>query len=218
MPIKIETREGAVSTTHTGEVVEIRRFKANRNMSDTLDYSDYQVVDCVEALVYIGRVAKGKMIRKSSVPAWESYPKGYYAEGEALDPIDRFQWVDCSNHFVWRGSDVRTPRVDDVRHPDVVIDYCGYLEASEAKRVADEATAKVRAAEETAKRAEEERNRPVKGKRMVVFKGRKVPIGTEGTVAYVHDSGRVLLKAHHEWQNRAANGTWVAAANLKALV
>jgi hypothetical protein len=63
---------------------------------------------------------------------------------------------------------------------------------------------------------EQERNRPVKGKRMEVFKGRKVPIGTQGTVAYVSWNGRVLLKPDHCWEDRAADGTWVSAANLRA--
>ena len=78
----------------------------------------------------------------------------------------------------------------------------------EAQRARDEAARKFR--------AEEERNRPVKGKPMVVFKGRKVPIGTTGTVAFVSDSGRALLKADHEWQDRKAQGTWVPCANLRA--
>jgi hypothetical protein len=64
--------------------------------------------------------------------------------------------------------------------------------------------------------AEVERNRPVKGKRMEVFKGRKVPIGTQGTVAFVSWNGRVLLKPDHCWEDRAADGTWVDPANLRA--
>lgn len=79
---------------------------------------------------------------------------------------------------------------------------------AEAQRARDEAARKAR--------AEEEKNRPVKGKQMVVAKGRKVPVGFVGTVAYVSGSGSVLLKADHEWQDRKAQGTWVDARNLRA--
>lgn len=65
-------------------------------------------------------------------------------------------------------------------------------------------------------RAREEMNRPVKGKKMKVVKGRKAPVGTVGVVAYVHSDGRVLLKNESEWQDRKANGVWVAAGNLEA--
>jgi len=72
-----------------------------------------------------------------------------------------------------------------------------------------------RDAEEKARKEEAERNRPVVGKRMEVFKGRKVPIGTTGTVAYVHINGGVLLKNDNEWQNRKANGVWVNREHLR---
>lgn len=65
-------------------------------------------------------------------------------------------------------------------------------------------------------RIEAERNRPVKGKKMVVTRGRKVPLGTVGTVAYVSASGGVLLKGDDVWQDRLASGFWVDAKNLKA--
>lgn len=70
--------------------------------------------------------------------------------------------------------------------------------------------AEARAAEER------ERNRPVVGKRMIVMKGRKVPVGSEGTVAYIKD-GDILLKPHDSWRDRKANGVWVRGEYLKAL-
>lgn len=73
-----------------------------------------------------------------------------------------------------------------------------------------------RDAAERQAREEEARNRAVKGKRMVVFKGRKVPVGTLGTVAYVSDSGRALLKNDEEWEVRTAQGVWVDVRNLRA--
>ena len=53
---------------------------------------------------------------------------------------------------------------------------------------------------------------------MVVAKGRKVPKGTVGIVAFVHPNGGVLLKAENEWKDRKAQGTWVNAGNLQAAV
>lgn len=64
---------------------------------------------------------------------------------------------------------------------------------------------------------EAEKNRPVIGKRMVVVKGKKAPLGFQGTVAYVSGSNSVLLKADHEWKDRKAQGTWVPSYNLKAV-
>ncbi len=65
-------------------------------------------------------------------------------------------------------------------------------------------------------REEFERNRPVIGKQMRVARGRKVPVGTLGTVAYVHDSGNVLLKDDASWRDRRASGVWVSPKNLVA--
>lgn len=62
-----------------------------------------------------------------------------------------------------------------------------------------------------------ERNRPEKGKKMEVYRGRKVPVGTVGVVAYIHANGGVLLKPEHEWQDREANGVWVDARNLRGV-
>jgi len=62
-----------------------------------------------------------------------------------------------------------------------------------------------------------EKNRPVKGKKMRVVSGRKVPVGTTGTVAFVSQDGlSALIKSDDEWQNRKANGTWVQSRHLAA--
>lgn len=84
--------------THEGRVIEIRRFRDHRNMSDTMDYSDWQTVDCCEALVWLGE---------------ENHPGGY--EWHASRPLEfheQFMWVDCSNHFADRCGYVSIPEVD----------------------------------------------------------------------------------------------------------
>jgi hypothetical protein len=58
----------------------------------------------------------------------------------------------------------------------------------------------------------------VKGDRVVVVRGRKVPIGTAGRVAWVSsNTGGVLVKDEDCWQTRDAAGTWVDPRNLEKL-
>lgn len=96
MAIKVEGREGT-KFEYVGRVIDVRRYKDHRNMSDTLDYSDWQTVDCCDALVWRGPRGKRN---------W------YDAEEVDLEFWEQFQWVNCSNHFVWRGEEARTPEVD----------------------------------------------------------------------------------------------------------
>lgn len=82
--------------------------------------------------------------------------------------------------------------------------------------------ADIRAEEERRERlrvaAIREANRPVKGKRMRVTGGRKVPKGTTGTVAFVSNDGEsVLLKDDDKWQDRKADGQWVKSRWLEAV-
>lgn len=214
MAIKtVDSRTGETKLEHVGRVLKVHEFMADRDMSDTLDYSDWQNVKCTQALVYFGR----------TVPAdHEGYfwlgSKIYHA-GEEIPLMQRFGWVDVSNHFSWRGEPFRTAEPDNhliALDGALLEDY--ELYQAESKRLHDEAveSQRLRDLAEQARKQEEERNRPVVGKQMVVFKGRKVPVGTIGTVAYIHSNGGVLLKADNEWRNRKADGVWVNPGNLKA--
>jgi hypothetical protein len=84
MPIIVKSN-GEETTTYTGRVVEVTETREQRNLSDTLDYSDWQTVRVVHALVWLG-------------------PEG--------KPEDQFTWIDCSNLFAWRGEPVKTAVVD----------------------------------------------------------------------------------------------------------
>lgn len=97
--------------------------------------------------------------------------------------------------------------------PDATFECLAIKAAHDAKV---ESTRLARDEEARKTRLEEERNRPAKGKRMEVFRGRKVPLGTVGTVAYVSGSGSVLLKDDAKWQDRKADGVWVDPRNLRA--
>jgi len=191
---------------YPGRVIEVRTFVANRNMSDTLDYSDHQHVKCTEALVWRGLTDTDGSFMDCNQ--------------QVLDFHKQFVWVDCSNHFGWRGCDIRTPEVDAFMDdpntdPMMWVNYIAWkshvkaeAERIEAKRNADAEADRVR-------KQEEIKNRPEVGKQMKVVKGRILPKGTTGTVAFVSGS-RVLLKDDSKWQDRKADGIWIPAASLAA--
>src|SRR5260221_2309140 len=204
MPLFITDKAGNKTVTNWYEVVEVRKYRAQRNVSDTLDYSDYQMVSVVEALVYCGRTKK----------VWD-FTLGEQVE-VSIAREERFRWVGCSNLFVWRGADQIDPAIDEVRHPDVVIDYFEYVLALREIAAKQEKLATEQAEKLRSETLEREKNVPVRGKKMVVFKGRKVPVRTTGVVAFVHENGGVLIKPEAVWQDRNAQGVWVNAGNLRA--
>lgn len=199
-----------LAVKHEGCVIETRKFQANRNMSDTLDYSDWRTVECHEALVYLGRTRNEF-----------SYDLGKHVERPAA-VHELFGWIDVSNHFAWRGADLMHAEVDAfpfgvVKNPNMLADYeawkadCAEQEKKQiAKFAAHEAA-------EQARKAQEGKDRPERGKRMKVVSGRKVPIGHTGTVAYVIKNGNVLLKDDSDWQDRKADGVWVMRRHLRAI-
>jgi hypothetical protein len=196
----------AVTETYVGRVLEVKTFTESRNMSDTLDYSDWQAVKCTSALVWLGTRGKGHWADK---------------EDRDLEFFEQFQWIDVSNHFAWRGCDFKEATRDagmDIigSDPIMLVNYIAWQ--SHQKALAAEADAKrvAQLAADEARKQELERNRPVVGKKMVVVKGRKVPRGHQGTVAYIHDNGGILLKDDAVWQDRKAPGVWVNAGNLAA--
>jgi len=228
-PNSTEVQE--VTHLHEGRVVEVRKYLARRNVSDTLDCSDYQDVVVTEALVYFGRKVSDephletprRVLRKSNLNVVERWLNHHELKpGEEIPPLERLGWIDCTNTFVWRGAASLKPTVDafplgvGLTDPDFLEDYAVWKAHTE--EVARKTAEDKRVREEAQHKAQEEieRDRPVKGKKMVVFKGRKVKVGTIGTVAYVHESGRVLLKDDDKWQDRGAQGTWVSGSNLKA--
>lgn len=212
MPIKVTpakyTPEGHHYLDHENaylehQVVAVRTGNRTRNCSDTLDYTDYQTVECTEALAYMGRT-------------WNGH--GGFAPTQERPVELRFEWIDCTNLFAWRGADHRSAQVDprETWVPGMAEDLAAY-EAAHAKLEAQRTADRI-AHEEEAKKEREEaiKNAPAVGKKMQVAKGRKVPVGFVGVVSYISGSGSCLLKAEDVWQDRKANGTWVDARNLVA--
>jgi hypothetical protein len=194
------------TTTFIGRVLEVRKVDRRRDHSDTLDYTDFRMTTCTEALVYVGR----------EKPKYDWCKPSETNPIVAVAPENRFTWVDCTNLFTWRGEGHRTATVDVDWTPEMAEDFAAYVEYNEV--IAAEQEAKRLASEAAAKKAadEAEKNRPVLGKQMVVVSGRKVPKGTKGTVAFIHSNGGVLLKDNAVWQDRKAQGVWVDARNLAA--
>ena len=83
---------------YAGRVIEVVRFQERRNMSDTLDYTDWRIVDCVRALVWLGT---------------EGHPGNYeWNPSRPLEFHEQFMWVDCSNHFSDRCGYTLHPEAD----------------------------------------------------------------------------------------------------------
>ena len=62
------------------------------------------------------------------------------------------------------------------------------------------------------------RGKFTKGDRVVVVKGRKVPVGTSGVVAWVsRNTGGVLVKSEDSNQIESATGIWMNPKNLERI-
>lgn len=117
---------------YEGRVLEVRRYVARRNMSDTLDYSDFRDVECVDALVWLG--AHGKL------NDWDR-------ESRDLEFHEQFKWINCSNHFVWRGEDKHEPEADAVVGRSEPLMFVNHLAWQAWKKVQAEAASAKAAAE-----------------------------------------------------------------------
>jgi len=142
-------------TFFAGRVLEVRKYVDRRNMSDTLDYTDYRDVECTEALVWLGTHAVPPYGDRTRTP--DEYKYG--PEPRDLEFHEQFGWVDCSNHFTWRGEPSRTPTVDaDLQNGEPLM-WANFIAwkahtAAETKRKAAELQVRK---EESERRAAEDR-------------------------------------------------------------
>lgn len=181
---------------HVGCVLEVKKFIARRNMSDTLDYSDWCDVECTSAYIYMGH---DKPVN------------------------ERFAWMDVSNHFAWRGADVMTAEVDDIetepsRQVQIMDDFREYTQWHEDfARVCRERECKerdLREKVEAEKRAKREANAPKVGRKMTMVRGDNK--GYTGVIAYITRNGGCLLKDEANWQDKKAEGKWAPSGWLKS--
>jgi hypothetical protein len=195
-----QTEVEETSEEYVGRVIDVRTFWAERNMSDTLDYSDWQRAECTEALVWRGKIGKRCPWDKEEVelPFWE-----------------QFVWIDCSNHFVWRGEPHREAIIDAPGgrggDPLMWANYIAWVgwskgQAEKAKREAAEAAEK--AAAEKAKRIEKEKAKAAKQDALkAVAEASLANVPPKGTVVTVKGfTGKVAwtgaTKYRGKWQAR----------------
>lgn len=84
-------------TEFVGAVVEVNTFRATRNLSDTLDYSDWQTVPCRSALAWCPECCAG--VHTNDCARCEAI---YHLGGTSHH--FGFRIIDISNHFSWRNG------------------------------------------------------------------------------------------------------------------
>lgn len=95
-----------------GRVLRVVHGSEYRNVSDTLDYSDWQTVKTVRALVWLGthglppRITPGEVVASLEVYSWE------LDKVRDLNIGEQYAWIDCSNVFADRNDYSLHPEVD----------------------------------------------------------------------------------------------------------
>lgn len=215
------SRKTETSVEYAGRVLKTRSYTARRNMSDTLDYSDYQDVTVHEALVWLG----------------ESYTDKW--TGKLIRPTvaEQFKWIDVSNHFSWRDGVRVTALVDAVTPVDPTWGtmWTNYYEWETIQRANEEARKAEQArVDELRKQAEAAANAKVAAK---LAKDREAHAACEAILANKKFargatvslksgvSGKVVWsgakKFRNKWNARvgvkdsSGNVHWVNAADVK---
>ena len=165
-----ETSEG-----FAGRVVRIMQRSEYRNLSDTLDYSDFQTITATYALVWLGTHGLAGRRERGYVgdlPRVDHDSQFRISCGDAARDLaahEQFGWIDCTNAFVWRGCDELVPRVDEVLDAGAVAALPVW--EAEQKRLDDERLAQIaadkvrreaEAAAEAAKKAAREAKKAAK--------------------------------------------------------
>ena len=147
--VKHDTHTKKTTTFFEGRVLEVKKYVECRNMSDTLDYTDRRDVECTDALVWLGTHGMPPFLwanRPLTRITAENTPS-YGTQPRALEFYEQFAWVDCSNHFSWRGDPIKTPTVDADRMSGDPLMWANYIawkshQAAETQRLAAEARAR----------------------------------------------------------------------------
>jgi hypothetical protein len=162
----VETQRHSLApvTAFAGRVVRIERQTETRNLSGTLDYTDNQSVNAVYALVWLGTHA---------VPGKDYYGRvmtyadaGRYNEPRELKFEEQFAWIDCTNDFTWRGSDILSPAVDETLD-------AGAVEALPVWEAHQKFLAAERAAKAAAERAKWEESKRIEAEKAAAKAAKK---------------------------------------------
>lgn len=192
-----------------GRVLRVKHGSEYRNVSDTMDYSDWQTVKTVWALVWLGtrglppRFAPGEVVTSVEVSSWDLDKVRDLTIGE------QYAWIDCSNIFADRYGYALYPEVDSLEMqllhggPEMIEGLAAweafhtarreqFLEearkAAEEREAAEAAEAEKKAAREAKKAAREVAQKAEAENllRRVPEKGSKVTVqGVSGTIAWM---------------------------------
>jgi hypothetical protein len=231
----ITKHNGYNKTTKTffeGRVLEIRKYTARRNMSDTLDYTDFRDVECVDALVWLGTHGVPPHFWERPLTRTPDEHSSYGPQPRELEFHEQFAWVDCSNHFSWRGEDIKTPTVDADLHNGEPLMWANYIawkshQEAETQRQVAEARAKYEerlrlqaeaAKEEAARQAKDLAKKAVAEKLLsTVVKGNTYTV--DGFTGQAFWMG--AKKYRGKWQprvglkNSRGEVAWIDASKLK---
>lgn len=178
--------------------------------NDGEEYGRWVRVEGPVHATHIGRVVK--TYKREFKPMSDIYADKYIAV--CLNDDGTTELVEYSTNFELDQKRFNSAQVDEDIDPKLMAQYEALQEiAAERRRRKEEEERKAR----EAAAIEAEKNRPAKGKRMEVYRGRKVPKGTVGTVFWVRD-GRVGLDVtgKKNAKGHVVDPVWVNADYLKA--
>jgi len=211
-------------TLFADRVVRVDTKPEYRNVSPTMDVSDWQTIQATRALVWLGTRGVPPRTGRSSVPTTDLRVSPYDADKvRDLDFHEQFAWVDCSNVFADLHAYHLTPAVDgphglfgDPLMWANLVAWEGYhkalakAEAEEARKVTEECEA--REVAEVAKKAAAQAKRDAKVTALKSgAEAQLARIPAKGTVVTVGDfTGRIF------WSGVTKhNRTFSARAGIK---
>jgi hypothetical protein len=208
-----------------GRVLRVEHRSEHRNVSDTLDYSDWQTITATWALVWLGThgappsMTTGRPVTGAEVYSWERDRVRELTIGE------QYAWIDCSNVFADRNGFALNPEVDSfdmqLLHggPEMIEGVAAWEtfhkarlahEAAEARKVAEE-----REAREAAEKAKKDASAAKRAAKVAVLKAEAekllARIPAKGTLVTVDGfTGRIF------WSGvKSYYGKWSARAGVK---
>lgn len=182
---------------YAGCVIEVRTYQATRNMSDTMDYTDFRTVNCTDALVWLGPF---------------NHPHGNkYTPARELEFFEQFVYIDCSNHFSDRDFQYLKAEADATKEGSPLL-WANYLawkahKEAEANRLLLEQKME-REAREASRLAAEKKDADQKAEVETLLRDYSPTKGTTVTIDGV--TGEVFWKGVKKYRGR-----WRATVGIR---
>lgn len=152
-------------------VVKMVTQKESRNLSDTLDYSDFHTVQAKYALVWLPALGtagryylhaqniEGLQTKVATILDANSGMGKAYETALNLPAEYQFAWVDCTNQLSWRTAISRDAEIDafsavvpfTLQLIEAYIAYCEYVDVKHAELIAEKQARLARIAEQEQK-------------------------------------------------------------------